>query len=83
MERRRALEQELRAKQQESRQLTEKWQEQKAKLEAIKQTKAELEKARIDLEIASRNGDLGRASELRYGVIPKLEQKLPKEADAM
>jgi ATP-dependent Clp protease ATP-binding subunit ClpB len=83
LERRRALEQDLRSKQQESRQLTEKWQEQKEKLEEIKQTKVELEKARIDLEIASRTGDLGRASELRYGIIPKLEKKLPKEGENM
>jgi ATP-dependent Clp protease ATP-binding subunit ClpB len=43
--------------------------------------KKELEQARIDLEICSRNGDLARASELRYGVIPKLESALPKEQD--
>lgn len=49
------------------------------KLDKIKSTKAELEQARIDLEAAQRKGDFTRASELRYGVIPTLEAKLPKE----
>lgn len=48
-------------------------------MEKIKSTKAELELARIDLEAAQRKGDFTRASELRYGVIPGLEAKLPKE----
>lgn len=30
------------------------------------------------MERAQRNGDLGRASELRYGVIPSLQAKIPK-----
>lgn len=38
-----------------------------------------MEQARIDLEAAQRKGDFTRASELRYGVIPTLEAKLPKE----
>jgi ATP-dependent Clp protease ATP-binding subunit ClpB len=45
----------------------------------MKSAKAELEQARIDLEAAQRKGDFTRASELRYGVIPGLEARLPKE----
>ena len=82
VERRNNLEAELKQKQQESDMLTVKWEEQKSKLSDIKDLKKKLEQARIDLEIASRNGDLGRASELRYGVIPDLEKKLPKEQDS-
>jgi ATP-dependent Clp protease ATP-binding subunit ClpB len=33
----------------------------------------------MELEQVQRKGDLGRASELRYGVIPDLEKKLPTE----
>jgi hypothetical protein len=33
-------------------------------------------RARIELEKAQRNGDINRAAELMYGVIPSLEQKL-------
>lgn len=48
-------------------------------LQRIQGIKGELETARKELEMAQRKGDLARASELRYGVIPKLEQALPKE----
>ena len=51
------------------------------KLEEMKKLKSKLEQARIDLEICQRTGDLARASELRYGVIPDLEGKLPKEEE--
>src|SRR5690606_19737910 len=42
--------------------------------------KEELDRARTELELAQRKGDLGRAGELAYGVIPELERKL-KAAD--
>ncbi|KAF9192457.1 chaperone ATPase hsp78 [Haplosporangium sp. Z 767] len=77
--RRNKLEEDLSNKKDESRRLTEIWKHEREKLEKIKSTKAELEQARIDLESAQRRGDFTRASELRYGVIPDLEAKLPKE----
>lgn len=77
--RRNKLEDDLAKKKQESQRLTQIWKEEREKLDKIKNTKAELEQARIDLEAAQRKGDFTRASELRYGVIPTLEAKLPKE----
>ncbi|KAF9150628.1 chaperone ATPase hsp78 [Linnemannia schmuckeri] len=77
--RRNKLEDDLAKKKQESQRLTQIWKEEREKLDKIKSTKAELEQARIDLEAAQRKGDFTRASELRYGVIPTLEAKLPKE----
>lgn len=38
-----------------------------------------MEQARKDLEIAQRSGDLGKAGQLRYGLIPELEKELPVE----
>jgi len=38
--------------------------------------KEHLDRARAELEIAKREGDLGKAGELSYGVIPELERKL-------
>jgi len=38
--------------------------------------KERLDQARSDVEVAQRRGDLGRASELLYGVIPQLEQEI-------
>ncbi|KAG9324752.1 hypothetical protein KVV02_005343 [Mortierella alpina] len=77
--RRNKLEEDLANKKKESQRLTQIWKEEREKLDKIKSTKAELEQARIDLEAAQRKGDFSRASELRYGVIPTLEAKLPKE----
>lgn len=81
LERRQELEASLSTKQKESAELTAKWDEEKKKLNETKKLKQDLEQARIELDICSRNGDLGRASELRYGLIPQLESKLPKEVD--
>jgi ATP-dependent Clp protease ATP-binding subunit ClpB len=80
-ERREKLEADLKKCQEEVQGLTEKWEKEKAEIDAIKQTQAELDKARIELEQAQRVGNFGKASELRFGVIPTLEQKLPKEGE--
>jgi len=56
--------------------LTARWQGEKEKLNLEQKIKEQLEQARIDLEIAQRRGDLAKAGELAYGVIPDLERKL-------
>ncbi|MCJ2028841.1 ATP-dependent chaperone ClpB [Methylobacterium sp. J-043] len=60
--------------------LTAQWEAEKAKLGETKQLKEQAEQARIELEQVERRGDLTRAGELLYAVIPQLEQRL---ADAM
>jgi ATP-dependent Clp protease ATP-binding subunit ClpB len=80
-ERREKLEADLKKHQEEVQGLTEKWEKEKAEIDAIKQTQAELDRARIELEQAQREGNFGKASELRFGVIPTLEQKLPKDTE--
>ena len=78
-ERREKLESTLKSKQEEAAKLTEVWDKERAEIDTIKKTKEELEKARIELEQAQREGNFGRAGELRYAVIPKLEERLPKD----
>lgn len=80
-ERREKLEADLKKYQDEVKVLSERWEKERAEIDAIKNTQAELDKARIELDQAQREGNFGRASELRFGVIPTLEQKLPKEED--
>lgn len=48
----------------------------KSKIKAIQKIKEDLDKARQELEKAERASDLGRAGELKYGIIPDLEKKL-------
>lgn len=78
-ERRSKLTESLSIKQDEAARLTKIWNDERAEIEAVKNAKEELEQARIDLDKAQREGNFGRAGELRYAVIPKLLAKLPTE----
>ncbi|KAK7737481.1 chaperone ATPase hsp78 [Cytospora paraplurivora] len=80
-ERREKLEGDLKKLQEEVNTLNERWEKERGELEAIKKTQTDLDKAKIELEMAQREGNFGRASELRYSVIPSLEQKLPKDGE--
>jgi ATP-dependent Clp protease ATP-binding subunit ClpB len=65
-----------------SRALTQRWQGEKKRLGEAQKVKEELDQRRTELERAQRRGDLARAGELAYGVIPGLEKKLKAmEAD--
>jgi ATP-dependent Clp protease ATP-binding subunit ClpB len=58
--------------------LEEVWKAEKASVQGAAHIKEDLERARQDLDTARRAQDLGRMSELQYGRIPELEQKLAK-----
>jgi ATP-dependent Clp protease ATP-binding subunit ClpB len=68
--------------QEKSAELTAKWQAERDKLAGARDLKEQLDRARADLEIAKRNGDLGRAGELSYGIIPQLEKQLGEAEEA-
>lgn len=70
------LEAELGDLEAESKTLTEKWQAEKAKLQSVQKIKEMLDSARSELDIAQRNGDLSRAGELLYSIIPGYEKEL-------
>ncbi len=75
------LERELADLEEQSAALTARWTAEKEKLGAGAKLKEELDQARFDLDKAQRTGDLAKAGELAYGVIPELEKKL-REAEA-
>ena len=56
--------------------LAQRWQAEKEKLAAAGKVREDLDRARTELEQAQRKGDLAKAGELAYGVIPDLEAKL-------
>ena len=62
--------------------LEEIWKAEKASVQGAQGIKSALEQARTDCEQARRAGDLARMSELTYGVIPDLEEKLAAGAAA-
>jgi len=72
------LEDALKALTKEYSDLEEVWKAEKASVQGAAHIKEELERARQDMDTARRAQDLGRMSELQYGRIPALEQKLAK-----
>ncbi|MGK8554174.1 ATP-dependent chaperone ClpB [Nocardia gipuzkoensis] len=57
-------------------QLTTRWQNEKNAIDQVRGLKEQLEALRGESERAERDGDLGKAAELRYGRIPALEKQL-------
>ena len=78
-ERSQQLENTLEKLRQEAASLTAIWEKEKSEIQAIKTAQEDLENARIELERARREGDFGRASELQYSVIPRIQSRLPVE----
>ena len=63
--------------------MTSHWQSEKDAIAAIRQLKGELEAARSEAERYERAGDLGRASEIRYGRIPDLDRRIQAATDKL
>ncbi|WP_415182818.1 ATP-dependent chaperone ClpB [Phaeovulum sp.] len=70
------LEKELADLQDRSNEMTAKWQAERDTLETSRGLKEQLDRARAELEHAKREGNLAKAGELSYGVIPGLEKQL-------
>jgi ATP-dependent Clp protease ATP-binding subunit ClpB len=75
------LESELDELERKSADMTAVWQAEKEKLAGAQRLKEQLDQARSELEVVQRRGDLARAGEIAYGIIPDLERKLA-EAEA-
>ena len=59
------------------------WLNQKNAIDHVQELKGQLDEAKSEEERATRNGDLGRASELRYSVIPGLQQQIQDSEAAL
>jgi ATP-dependent Clp protease ATP-binding subunit ClpB len=75
-ERLKKLEKELAELKEKSGALKAEWQKEKAVIEEQRKWKEELDRLRTELERVTRRGELAKASELQYGRIPELEEKL-------
>lgn len=81
MSRRHEIEMELGELKAQSEELDAAWKAERNRAEEIRSTREEIERRRWELEEAQRQNDFGRASELRYSVLPALEAKLPKDGE--
>ena len=77
------LERDLADLQDRSAEMTARWQAERDKLEGGRQIKEQLDRARAELEQAKREGNLARAGELSYGIIPGLEKQLDEAENPM
>jgi len=82
LERLSALRAELAEKREELSALTARWQNEKGSIDRVRGLKEQLESLRGESERAERDGDLGRAAELRYGRIPALEKELATASES-
>ncbi len=56
--------------------LSKQWDEEKSEITQLKQTKQSIEGVKVEIERAEREGNLGRAAELKYGKLPETEKRL-------
>ncbi|MBA0046253.1 ATP-dependent chaperone ClpB [Mycobacteroides sp. LB1] len=70
------LREELADKKERLAELTARWQNEKNAIDAVRDLKEQLETLKGESDRAERDGDLGKAAELRYGRIPELEKQL-------
>ena len=61
--------------------MTAAWKAEKEKLAEGQKLKEQLDQARSEVELAQRKGDLQRASELRFGIIPDLERRIAAQQE--
>ena len=59
------------------------WKNEKDSIVSVQNLKAEIETAQLEEERATREGDLARASELRFGRIPELQEQLKQATEAL
>ena len=73
------LEKELADRKEEGNRLQVQWEQEKTAIQGSSRLKSELDALRHEIETAQRGGDYARASELQYGQLPALEQRLADE----
>jgi ATP-dependent Clp protease ATP-binding subunit ClpB len=77
------IDQELKGLKEKRDSLKEQWTTEKEAIQSIRSAKEKIEQAKIEEERAERDGDLQRASELRYGTLVKLEKQLQEANDRL
>jgi len=59
------------------------WQNEKEAIARIREIKTRIEQANTEEQDAERTGDLGKAAELKHGVIPRLTEELKDQTDRL
>ncbi len=76
------LEKEIAELEEKFRREKERWEKERKAIEELRKIKAQIDQFRTELELAQRRGDLNRASEIKFGILPDLERRYQlKEAE--
>jgi ATP-dependent Clp protease ATP-binding subunit ClpB len=59
------------------------WQAEKQGVQKLRELREKIEQTKLDMEQAQRRGDLNKAAELMYGVLPDLERRLKVEEEQL
>jgi ATP-dependent Clp protease ATP-binding subunit ClpB len=59
------------------------WQGEKQVIVELQKVNSEIEEAKMQAQLLQRQGDLGRAAEIRFGRLPELEKKLQAKNEAL
>ena len=59
------------------------WEKEKAAISKIRDIKEKIDQAKVDESNAEKEGNLGRVSEIRYGVLGELQNELEKKSKAL
>ncbi|MCK4459805.1 MAG: AAA family ATPase, partial [Methanosarcinales archaeon] len=82
-ERLESLERELADLKSDSDSMNAQWQTEKDAISRMRDVKREIEDVKVQIELAEREYDLGRAAELRHGKLPLLEKELAEEEERL
>ena len=76
-----ALEEELSKLRDEFSAMRARWENEKSAIQKVQKLREEIERVNAEIQKAERGYDLGRAAELKYGELPKLQGELLKEEE--
>ncbi len=82
-ERMQALTKELAELEEQSGAMKAQWQSEKDAIARLRDKKAQLEELRVAAEQATREGDLQKAAEIRYGQVPRLQEETEREKERL
>lgn len=83
MERLARMEDELQGLQGKMDQLKEHWHKEKELIQSIREIKGRIEETKLAEQAAERDGNLGKVAELRYGIMPGLNQRLQQNNEKL
>lgn len=77
------IEKELAVAKEDATRLKARWLNEKAEIDKVRQLTVQVEQLRLELEQAQRKGDLTRASEIQYGLLPEAQRCMQEQGERL